>query len=83
MSSFRRALTLQRGVKALQRKLAKDTHVRKWHFIDAKDQVVGRLASSIAPLLTGKYRPDYSPHYDTGDYVVVRSPVHECGLFQN
>ena len=45
--------------------------VRKWHVIDAADQVVGRLAVQIATLLRGKHRPDYTPHTDTGDFVIV------------
>jgi large subunit ribosomal protein L13 len=44
---------------------------QKWHVIDATDQVLGRLASRIAVLLMGKHRPQYTPHVDTGDYVVV------------
>jgi len=44
---------------------------KKWIVIDAKDAVVGRLASFIAMRLRGKHRPDYTPHVDCGDYVVV------------
>lgn len=44
---------------------------REWHFIDAKDTVLGKLASKIAPLLQGKHKPNYTPHLDNGDYVVV------------
>jgi len=44
---------------------------QKWHIIDATDQVLGRLASRIAVLLMGKHRPQYTPHVDTGDFVVV------------
>ena len=44
---------------------------QKWHVIDATDRVVGRLASRIAVLLMGKHRPTYTPHVDTGDFVVV------------
>jgi large subunit ribosomal protein L13 len=44
---------------------------QKWHVIDATDKVVGRLASRIAVLLMGKHRPTYTPHVDTGDFVVV------------
>jgi large subunit ribosomal protein L13 len=44
---------------------------QQWHVVDATDQVVGRLASRIAVLLMGKHRPTYTPHVDTGDYVVV------------
>ena len=39
--------------------------------IDATDMVVGRLAAQIAPILMGKHRPTYTPHIDTGDYVIV------------
>jgi large subunit ribosomal protein L13 len=42
-----------------------------WHLIDATDQVVGRLAVQIATILRGKHRPEYTPHVDTGDYVIV------------
>lgn len=44
---------------------------RDWHVIDAKEQVLGRLATKIATLLRGKHKPIYTPHVDTGDYVVV------------
>jgi len=43
----------------------------KWWLVDATDKVVGRLASDIAVLLMGKHRPTYTPHVDTGDFVVV------------
>ncbi len=43
----------------------------KWWLVDANDKVVGRLASDIAMILMGKHRPTYTPHVDTGDYVVV------------
>lgn len=44
---------------------------KKWIVIDAQDAVVGRLASFIAMRLRGKHRPDFTPHVDTGDHVVV------------
>jgi large subunit ribosomal protein L13 len=44
---------------------------QKWWLVDAADKVVGRLASDIAMILMGKHRPTYTPHVDTGDYVVV------------
>jgi large subunit ribosomal protein L13 len=44
---------------------------KKWWLVDATDKVVGRLASDIAMILMGKHRPTYTPHTDTGDYVVV------------
>ena len=43
----------------------------KWWLVDAKDKVVGRLASDIAMILMGKHEPTYTPHIDTGDFVVV------------
>jgi large subunit ribosomal protein L13 len=43
----------------------------KWWLVDATDKVVGRLASDIAVILMGKHRPTYTPHVDTGDYVIV------------
>ena len=43
----------------------------QWYIIDATDVVVGRLAAQIAPILMGKHRPTYTPHIDTGDYVIV------------
>ncbi len=44
---------------------------KKWYVVDATDKVVGRLASDIAMILMGKHKPTYTPHVDTGDYVVV------------
>ena len=44
---------------------------RNWHVIDADGQTLGRLASEIARLLRGKNKPQYTPHVDTGDFVVV------------
>lgn len=44
---------------------------KKWIVVDAQDAVVGRLASFIAMRLRGKHRPDYTPHVDCGDHVVV------------
>jgi large subunit ribosomal protein L13 len=43
----------------------------RWYVIDATDQVVGRLAVLIANLLRGKHKPEYTPHCDTGDFVIV------------
>ena len=42
-----------------------------WYVVDAQDKVLGRLASQIAARLRGKHKPQYTPHVDTGDYVVV------------
>lgn len=51
---------------------AKPTDVeRKWHVIDAKDQILGKVAVGAARLLRGKHKPTFTPHIDTGDFVVV------------
>ena len=44
---------------------------RKWYVVDADGQTLGRLASEIAKVLRGKNKPIYTPHIDTGDYVIV------------
>ena len=44
---------------------------KKWWLVDADQKVVGRLATEIAVILMGKHRPTYTPHVDTGDFVVV------------
>ena len=43
----------------------------QWHVVDATDQVLGRMSTRIAMVLMGKHRPEYTPHVDTGDFVVV------------
>ena len=44
---------------------------RNWHLIDAKGQILGRIAQRIAQILIGKHKPTFTPHIDGGDYVVV------------
>ena len=44
---------------------------QRWFVIDATDRVVGRLAVQIANILRGKHRPEYTPHQDTGEFVIV------------
>lgn len=44
---------------------------REWYLVDATDKTLGRLASEIARRLRGKHKPEYTPHVDTGDYIVV------------
>jgi large subunit ribosomal protein L13 len=52
--------------------MAKPAEVtRRWFVIDAADQIVGRLAVQIANILRGKHRPEYTPHIDTGEFVIV------------
>jgi large subunit ribosomal protein L13 len=45
--------------------------VHDWFVVDATDKVLGRLASEIASRLRGKHKPEFTPHVDTGDYIVV------------
>lgn len=48
-----------------------ETVKRDWYVIDATDKTLGRLATEIARRLRGKHKPEYTPHVDTGDYIVV------------
>ena len=48
-----------------------ETVKRDWFVIDAEGQTLGRLATEVAKILSGKNKPEYTPHVDTGDYVVV------------
>ena len=55
-----------------------ETVERKWYVIDADGVVLGRLASQVALMLRGKHKPTFTPHVDTGDYIIV---VGEEGSF--
>jgi len=56
---------------------AKDSEVdRSWFVVDAKDKVLGRLSTEIARRLRGKHKPVYTPHVDTGDFIVVLNAAH-------
>ena len=48
-----------------------ETVQRDWYIVDAAGQTLGRLATEIASRLRGKHKPEYTPHVDTGDYIVV------------
>src|SRR5882762_6047975 len=48
-----------------------DTPIRQWHLIDAKGQVLGRLATRVAMLLRGKGKPTFTPYLDEGDFVII------------
>jgi large subunit ribosomal protein L13 len=48
-----------------------DSVVHDWYVVDAQDKVLGRLATQIAARLRGKHKPEYTPHVDTGDFIVV------------
>jgi len=64
-------------MRTITRPLQRTTQIKpadvepKWLHVDATDQVVGRLATQIATVLMGKHKPTYTPHVDTGDFVVV------------
>ena len=47
------------------------TMTRKWFVVDAEDKTLGRLATEVASVLKGKHKPTYTPHVDSGDYVIV------------
>ena len=51
--------------------MRKEDVKRKWYVIDAEGMVLGRLATEIARRLRGKHKPTYTPHIDTGDYIIV------------
>jgi len=48
-----------------------ETVQRAWYVVDAKDKILGRLASEVARRLRGKHKAEYTPHVDTGDYIVI------------
>jgi len=51
--------------------LKKEDRAPNWHLIDASDKILGRLATQVADILRGKDKAEYTPHTDTGDYVVI------------
>ncbi len=56
---------------------AKPEEVRRdWYIVDAKDKTLGRLATQLASRLRGKHKPEFTPHVDTGDYIVVVNAAH-------
>ena len=53
---------------------------RTWHLVDASSQTVGRLATTVAPILKGKHKPTFRPNGDCGDYVVVVNADKVCSI---
>ena len=51
--------------------IKKEEIKRGWHLVDLKGRTLGRMATKVASLLMGKHKPSFSPHLDSGDYVVV------------
>ena len=55
-----------------QTTMAKEATIeRKWYVVDAEGLTLGRLASEVATVLRGKHKPTFTPHVDTGDYVII------------
>lgn len=59
-----------------------ETVQRDWFVVDAAGQTLGRLATEIARRLRGKHKPEYTPHVDTGDYIVVINAEQVCDRCQ-
>ncbi len=56
----------------MKTKILKDEDIKRgWKLVDAKDQVLGRLSTRVAMLLSGKTKPTFSPHQDGGDFVII------------
>ena len=68
------------GIRSFMAK--KETTEHTWYVIDATDKHLGRLAARVALVLTGKHRPTYTPHVDTGDFVVIVN-AEKVGLTGN
>ncbi|MCL2611068.1 MAG: 50S ribosomal protein L13 [Defluviitaleaceae bacterium] len=54
---------------------------RKWYVIDAEGQTLGRLSAQVSKMLMGKHKPTYTPHLDTGDYIIIinADKIHTTG----
>lgn len=62
----------EQGGKEMKSYMAKPEEIeKKWYVIDAEGKVLGRLATEVASILRGKHKPIYTPHVDTGDFVIV------------
>ena len=69
------------GTQAVQQKTtsARSSTINpKWYYISADGEILGRFASRVAMVLMGKHRPDYTPHVDTGDFVIVTDAEKIC-----
>lgn len=49
----------------------KQKNIKKWYVIDASGKILGRLATEVSKYLRGKHKPEYTPHIDTGDYIII------------
>src|SRR4051812_12423334 len=64
------AASLHRGAAGTTLVRKEDAN-RRWFVVDADAKIVGRLATGLATVLMGKHKPDYTPHVDCGDYIIV------------
>jgi large subunit ribosomal protein L13 len=72
LNATRKLISKNRPIEANKTFMAKEPEVqKKWYVVDATDKIVGRLASEIAQILRGKNKPFFTPHNDTGDFVIV------------
>lgn len=63
---------MRMGPWAMRTVSAKKEEIRRiWYLVDAQDKILGRLASEVASILRGKHKPNFTPHVDAGDHVVV------------
>ena len=60
-----------RGTKQQSFVASAKTHQRSWYVVDATDKILGRLAARVATIVQGKHKATYTPHVDTGDFVIV------------
>ncbi len=70
-NSFNKKLKIVDTLSYRTKSARKEDVERKWYIIDAEDVVLGHLGTKVATILRGKHKPSYTPHVDTGDYVVV------------
>ncbi len=72
MDGLSRAERATSGVESMKTYTPKESDIeRSWWLVDATDRPLGRLATELARILRGKHKPMYTPHLDTGDYVVI------------
>lgn len=71
LNSFNKKLKIVDTLSYRTKSARKEDVERKWYVVDAEDVVLGRLGTKVATILRGKHKPSYTPHVDTGDYVVV------------
>ena len=72
MAGFLEFLLIFQGGRPMKTFMASPSTIdRKWYVVDATGMTLGRLASEIAKILRGKHKPIFTPHMDTGDYVIV------------